>query len=339
MAYRAARWWRWLKWPVALALLGLVAWHLDTQALAQRLAQMVQSPGALWVILASLAAGLVQVAVSAWRWRYTLGRLGVPMAWRSAMAEYYLATFLNQVLPGGVMGDAHRAWRSVLSTGQRVSAAHAVVIERFSGQLALAAVVAPAMVWLWLGRGEPRLEGGTASSQGFGPGALSVVLLLALGLFWLLGRSGFCQGWLSRFRGDVVQALWRWPAIALQGISSLAVVASYLSVFVMLAWQAGFVADFGAGVLWAALGSLLLLSMVLPVTVAGWGVREGAAAVLWPWAGLPAEQGVAVSLSYGVMVLLASLPGLLMWRRQPPRASTPIPTLENPGQTAYRCRD
>jgi len=60
----------------------------------------------------------------------------------------------------------------------------------------------------------------------------------------------------------------------------------------------------------AALGSVLLLSMVIPLTVAGWGIRESAAAILWPLAGLPAEQGVALSVGYGALVFVSSLPGL-----------------------------
>jgi len=61
----------------------------------------------------------------------------------------------------------------------------------------------------------------------------------------------------------------------------------------------------------AGLGSILLLSMVIPLTVAGWGIREGAAAVLWPMVGLPAEQGVALSVGYGALVLVSSLPGVV----------------------------
>ena len=52
--------------------------------------------------------------------------------------------------------------------------------------------------------------------------------------------------------------------------------------------------------------------MAVPITISGWGVREGAAALLWPLAGLPAEQGVALSVGYGAMVFLASLPGALV---------------------------
>ncbi|OZB14367.1 MAG: hypothetical protein B7X58_08055 [Marinobacter sp. 34-60-7] len=66
-----------------------------------------------------------------------------------------------------------------------------------------------------------------------------------------------------------------------------------------------------------ALCSVLLLAMVVPITVSGWGVREGAAALLWPAVGWPAEVGVAVSVGYGALVFLASLPGALVLFRRP----------------------
>jgi hypothetical protein len=56
------------------------------------------------------------------------------------------------------------------------------------------------------------------------------------------------------------------------------------------------------------LALLVLLAMVLP-SVAGWGPREGGAAWAFSAAGIGAAQGVATAVVYGVMVLVASLPG------------------------------
>jgi hypothetical protein len=53
---------------------------------------------------------------------------------------------------------------------------------------------------------------------------------------------------------------------------------------------------------------LVMAAMVLP-NVGGWGPREGGAAWLFGAAGLGAQQGVATAVVYGVMVLVASLPG------------------------------
>jgi len=68
-----------------------------------------------------------------------------------------------------------------------------------------------------------------------------------------------------------------------------------------------------------------MLAMVLP-SVAGWGPREGATAWAFAAAGLGADLGVATAVVYGVMVLVASLPGALVfvaaWGPRPAIAET-----------------
>jgi len=62
----------------------------------------------------------------------------------------------------------------------------------------------------------------------------------------------------------------------------------------------------------------VLLAMLVPISIAGWGVREGVAAVLWATVGLPAVEGAAISAAYGLVILISSLPGagvLIIGRR------------------------
>jgi hypothetical protein len=56
------------------------------------------------------------------------------------------------------------------------------------------------------------------------------------------------------------------------------------------------------------LALLVMLIMAVP-SVGGWGPREGAAAWVFGAAGLGADRGVSAAVVYGVMVLVASLPG------------------------------
>jgi hypothetical protein len=51
-----------------------------------------------------------------------------------------------------------------------------------------------------------------------------------------------------------------------------------------------------------------MLALVLP-SVGGWGPREGVTAWVFGAAGLGAQRGVATAVVYGIMVLVASLPG------------------------------
>jgi hypothetical protein len=57
------------------------------------------------------------------------------------------------------------------------------------------------------------------------------------------------------------------------------------------------------------LAMLVLLAMTVPTNIGGWGPREGVAACLFAAAGLGAAQGLAVAAVYGVLGLVASLPG------------------------------
>ena len=73
------------------------------------------------------------------------------------------------------------------------------------------------------------------------------------------------------------------------------------------------------------LALLVLLAMTIPLSIGGWGPREGAAAWLFTMAGLSAAQGVSTSVVYGVLSLVASLPGavvlLVAWLRRPTATS------------------
>ena len=59
----------------------------------------------------------------------------------------------------------------------------------------------------------------------------------------------------------------------------------------------------------------VLMAMLLPISIAGWGLREMAAAALWPLAGMSAADGVAIATFYGLVVLAGSLPGAFLVRR------------------------
>jgi uncharacterized membrane protein len=77
--------------------------------------------------------------------------------------------------------------------------------------------------------------------------------------------------------------------------------------------------------------------MVLP-SIAGWGPREGVSAWVFAAAGLGASRGAATAVAYGVMVLVAYLPGALVlvveWlpRRTPAPRAERAPVLLDGGR-------
>lgn len=283
-----------------------------------KLAAAFSAPEPLW-LAAAIALSVPQLVLSAWRWRLTATRLGAPLGLGDAVREYYLASFLNQILPGGIMGDAARAWRHARRPlAQAVAAVvgtaawHAVLIERASGQLALLLVVLATLI--------------------FSPALRSATVTLDLGSAWswtaalaLLLAAGSVAAWrgrrhLARLRHAIHHALLARAVFLRQLFASLLVVASYVGVYLCCMRMIGI--DTPTAVA-APLVPWVLLAMAIPLSVAGWGIREGAAALVWHAAGLDAAEGVAISISYGVVVLLSSLPGALMLLRRPLESDVP----------------
>lgn len=293
-----------LRVAVSLGLLGALAWALDGAALAARLAHL----SAPWAGLA-LALSVPQVALSAWRWRFTAARLGVALPFRDALREYYLATFLNQVLPGGVAGDVSRAWRHARVRARAAApvgpAVRAVVLERASGQAVMVGAAALSLLALPSVFRPPEGLRGSALLAA----AAAAALVGAGGLLLLARRLRGRAAPTGTVRREVHAALLArdaWPA---QLLGSAAVVASYGATYLAAARAVG-VATPTLTLL--PLVAPVLMSMLIPATIAGWGVREATAAALWGLVGLTPEDGVAISAAYGVLVLLGSLPGAVV---------------------------
>ena len=103
---------------------------------------------------------------SAWRWCLVARGLRIRLPLGAAVADYYRALFLNAALPGGVLGDVHRAVRHGQSTGDIGRGVRAVVLERTAGQVVLVAVGGAVLLThavAGAGRGPPSRPGGGAS--------------------------------------------------------------------------------------------------------------------------------------------------------------------------------
>ena len=274
-------------------------------------------------ILAALGATLVQVALLGWRWRYTAARLGLPLPLPAAMAEYYRSIFLNQVLPGGVLGDVSRAWRHARDTPEAAGVAvRGVVLERASGQVVMTAWAVVSVLLLLPGTGAS--------------GGLMFLLALAVPVgWWGMRRRRHPLPAVDSLGGriwrDARRAVLAGAALPVHLASGALLVASFVGVFLLAARAVGAET---APLTTALLAAPVLMAMLIPVSWAGWGVREAAAAGLWGLAGLPPSDGVLISMAYGTLVLLASLPGgllLLSPRRKVPeregdaQAAAPAP--------------
>jgi uncharacterized membrane protein YbhN (UPF0104 family) len=140
--------------------------------------------------------------------------------------------------------------------------------------------------------------------------AIAVIPVAAVGIVLVArARPGHGRSAWARVRsaaaGDIRDGLLArraWMGIAL---ASALVVAGHAITFLLAARTAGVTA---APPEMLPIALLVMMAMVLP-SAGGWGPREGVTAWTFGAAGLGAQRGVATAVVYGVMVLVATLPG------------------------------
>ncbi|MEY9995788.1 uncharacterized membrane protein YbhN (UPF0104 family) [Streptomyces sp. V4I8] len=287
---------------VGVAILVVLFWRLGTGVFLDGLRRIDAT-----ALVVALGIGAATTVFSAWRWQLVARGLRIRLPLGAAVADYYRALFLNAALPGGVIGDVHRAVRHGQSAGDMGRGVRAVVLERTAGQVALAVVGAVVLLTM----PSPVLN----EARDLTPlilfaavGALAVVAAVRMNrapsrrdrtnptaLRTTLGEAR--EALLSRRNG---------PGVA---VSSVVVLAGHLAMFVVAARIAGSAASVAVLL---PLAVLALLAMGLPLNIGGFGPREGVTAWAFAAAGLGADTGLAVAVVYGVLSFVAALPGALV---------------------------
>lgn len=248
-------------------------------------------------ILVAVALAAVATAAAAWRWRIVSAGFGLPLPWSEAFASYYRSQFLNTVLPGGVVGDVHRAYVHGRHHERVDLAARAVAAERVAGQLVQ--VVLTLAILLPLGLASPLAPLTWIS------GAIVVLAIVFVGVVAATRRG---RAALRRECRMLRPVLTRPAALFAIAAASVVVIAAHATTFVV----AGIAAGVHAGADELAVVALIVLgAAAIPVNVGGWGPREAVAASAFALAGLGAGAGVAVSTAFGVLTVVAVLPGAL----------------------------
>ena len=250
-------------------------------------------------VVAAVTLTALTTACSAWRWRVVARALGADIDLPRATGAYYRSLFLNSVLPGGILGDVHRAVTHGRRAGDVAQGVRAVAWERLCGQVIQAVVTAVVLLTLPspVRPALPYVLAGIAGVAG--------CAALVVGGAARRGRSRPARAARAIAadlrRGLLVPGVW--PQLTL---ASLLVVAGHTATFVIAARVAGCTAPLGELI---ALLMVVQIAAGIPLSVGGWGPREGAAAWAFAAAGLGAANGVTVATLYAVLMLAAVAPG------------------------------
>jgi uncharacterized membrane protein YbhN (UPF0104 family) len=311
-----------IKILISAALLYLALGKVNLSDLASRI--NIASLG--WIGLA-IAVTFFQIFVGVLRWREISSECGAPLETMQAMRYNVIGTFFNQTLPSSIGGDAVRLWLVARAGAGWRAATYSIFVDRAIGLIALAVVIVASLPWSYSLITDPH-----------GRSALLVVDFAALAAgagFLLLGRLPW--PWLKRWWGThhvhacsvianrVLFSRERGPKIAV-----LSVLVHVLAV--VIAWCV--VQSIAAPVLFGQIFQLVppvMLITMLPISIAGWGVREATMGLAFGYAGLMPNEGVNISLLLGAVSFIVGAVGGLVWILSAEKAAqgdTPIQVSE-----------
>jgi glycosyltransferase 2 family protein len=290
------------KFTVSVTLLYFAASRINFDVIGNRLNRLDIG----W-ILAAVSVALLQTGLVAIRWRRIALLCGAALPTQQAVRFTMIAAFFNQVLPSTVGGDAARILLLARSGAGVWKATYSVLLDRFIGVLALATLVAASLYW----------------SFGLIENPIGRAALLIIGLGSIAAGAAFLLPghWRSLERWRLTRRLVDMALLARQILfsrsSSPMIVLPSLLIHVMttmIAWSVAQAVAARFGFIDAFLLVLpVMLIATIPISIAGWGVRESALVLAFSYAGLPESDGLIVSVLLGGVMFVVGIIGGITW--------------------------
>jgi uncharacterized protein (TIRG00374 family) len=302
-----------LRAAASAVFLGIVAWRTDWTQVRAAFAILRLD---LW--LAAVGVYAATQAVSALRWQLLSRPLGFREPFSRYLSYYYIGMFFNLFLPTSVGGDVVRAWYLDGKSGRMTDAFVSVIADRVSGVVVLLLIALIALnlrtfdlpVWVPL------------TVTGMTGGAL-----LVIGALFLVSRrlqhsapsthdSGV-RSWRSRFV-KLTNAFGMLPVAILPGRRTF-FLTTLLSVIVqsanvLIVWLIGLALHLPVPfTYYFILVPTVTLLTLLPISLNGMGVREGAMALLLAPLEIDSASAVALAFLWFMAFVVPSLGGVFFY--------------------------
>ncbi len=294
-----------LKTGISLALLYIIFRLININILLRILSD-IQYPYLLLAILFQLASNLV----ASCRWYLIMRLLDFQETLSFFIKSYFKGTFFNQALPSSIGGDALRVIELGKKGYSKKEAFYGIFIDRIIGLQGLLFLNLVANFsnrnllpdWLFT-----LINVICISAIA---GMLVLILLRKIRRLASLPLLSLAYHLSNRFRRVYNNT----SNICIQtGLSLVIHLLSILSIH-MIATALGM--DYGLMVFMVVFPPVILLTLI-PISLAGWGVREGAMIGIFMLIGAEKETVLSLSVLYGFIVILCSLPGMFFWVTAP----------------------
>ena len=257
-----------------------------------------------YLLPAVFAYLLVQVAC-AYRWKVLAELQGLSAPMKKFVLYYYIGMFLNLFLPSSIGGDIGRCYLLSKGRAHMKQAVLSVLADRGIGFAAMTAIGLAAL---------------SQSSIPVIPPALRWVLCILGGLLLLVflipfsarSRIETAWPWLSP-----VMNYWKSPGLLVCLFSlSLVLQASVIGLHILIGEAVGLALP--PGYYFVFIPLVIAVSMI-PISLNGLGLREGAYVFFLRQAGVPIEAGMAFGLSWFLILFASGMVGGLAWIASPER--------------------
>lgn len=294
-----------------LKLLGTIVllWLVFRVVDVRQVAATVVSADVVLLLLALLFQ-LASTLTAALRWSMVMSGLDFHEACLFYVRSYFKGSFFNQALPGSIGGDAVKLFEVSRQGYPKSDSFFGIAIDRLLGIVGLlllnltATLLAPRIFPPWLTQLIITLSAG---------GLAGFAVLVFLRQSRLLSRipgSAVIFGFSMRLK-----RLFQQRRLAGEQLL-LSVVVHIFAIFAVFCLARAVGLTYSPLLFMVAVPPVLMLT-ILPISLAGWGIREGAMVGIFVLVGAAKSTVLSVSILYGLLLIVASLPGLLFWLRSP----------------------
>jgi uncharacterized membrane protein YbhN (UPF0104 family) len=257
------------------------------------------------LILVALATTSLTIWCEATRWNLVAARFGQQLSQREVLAYRLMGSFFDNVLPTGLGSDGVRIWKLHQKGATLGVSGRIIITDR---------LCALAVLILIIGLGVPRI---IELPEALIKHALIVVFVLAAAVLAIVIAIGVianawpvAPSWLRQICSDLTGTLFTRPigpkVFAWAGLAHLSRLATAFSLCCALNLPVTTLDVV------SLIPACLLLAM-LPISVAGWGVREAIIIQVFGLIGVASAGAFTFSILLGFSRLLVGLLGGLVW--------------------------
>lgn len=290
-----------IKLLITIAIFYYLFQRVDFHALFD----LLISSHPLWILLA-LVMQLASTFLAAFRWFEISKHLVFKEHLLFYVKSYFKGSFFNQLLPSSIGGDAVRILDLTHKKYDKKDAFYGVFVDRVVGLVGLLTLnlIASLLFFGTFDRDFSLLIIGISSLS-----ILGFVALFHLHRITFLTKYKFLNLFVRL--ANRLNKLYASKKLLIKHIA-ISVVVHLFSVLTLYSLSLSLSLELSFQTMLIAVPPVFLLTIV-PISLAGWGIREGAMIGVFMLVGADQTKVLTMSILYGLLLIVSALPGSYIW--------------------------